>query len=216
MKILHSSAFVVRLKAYRLWVSGSFMVLALAAGYFILGTGGGSALAAGMLANPLSVFAERSPGIRNPGALAQTKRAYAKTKSPTREGTSRAPNERVLSNLRVRPPVAPIPSESDSQIPQSVGSSALGSPVLPEQPQGFPVSLAAPGVTGGTGVVGFPTGGGAGGPPGDSGTPATLVSAVPEPSDWLMSIAGFFLIGTFLRSHRLRAARTHARAWARS
>lgn len=204
MKLLRPSAFVAKLKAHWLWASGSFILAVFTAGYFILGTAGGSALAAGMLANPLSVFAERSPGFRNPGALAQTKLAYAKAKSPRREGAARVPNERVLSNLRSRPPVPPIASESDSQIPQSIGLPALGFPVLPEQLQGFPVLFAGPGVIGGTGVVGLPTGGGAGGTPGDSGTP---VSAVPEPSDWAMVIAGFFLIGASLRSHRRRDAK---------
>ena len=216
MNFLSPSAFVVKLKAYWLWASGSFILIAFVAGYFILGTAGGSALAAGMLANPLSVFAERSPGLRSPGALAQTKLAYAKAKSPRREGTARVPNERVLSNLRSRPPVPPIASESDSQIPHSIGLPALGFPVPPEQSQGFPVLFAAPGVTGGTGVVGLPTGGGAGGTPGDNGTPTTPVSAVPEPSDWLMVIAGFFLVGAGLRSHRRHDAKTIAPALARS
>jgi hypothetical protein len=207
MNFLRPRAFVVKLKAYWRWALGSFILIVFTAGYFMLGTAGGSALAAEMLANPLSVFAERSPGFRTSGALAQTKLAYAKAKSPRREGAARVPNERVLSNLRSRPPVPPIASGSDSQIPQSISLSALGFPVLPEQLQGSPILFAAPGVIGGTGVVGLPPGGGAGGTPGDSGTPATPVSAVPEPSDWLMVITGFFLIGASLRSHRRRDAK---------
>ncbi len=166
-----------------------------------------SAVAAA-IADPASILAARSPGGRAPGALSQsklkqTKRRYA------RSGVKRpaGPTERVLGQARTRPTDAlPLGDAVDP---------LLGTPLI--IPQGAFGDLAGdspspvgPGTVGfaGTPVTGIGIGGGGGGVGGggggDGGTTPVVppVSAVPEPSTWLMTIFGFFAAGIGLRRRR--------------
>ena len=151
------------------------------------------------LADPLSLFAARSPGARGGGALLSTKGG---------------PSERVLSTIRDRDPP-----------PDPPGADNPGLPVTPEDVAALapPAEGAAPGDGGGSGDPGpggpsfgsfapFSAPGGGGGffpgggaptfvpppgspPPGGGGG----VSAVPEPATWAMMIIGFFSVGAMVR-----------------
>ncbi len=144
------------------------------------------------LRDPASIFGQRSPGGRGPGAMFQTKPDRAA--SAAREEPP-GPSERVLSNVRERVPPA-----------ASAGPGASA-------PSGIAVPLETPGfvaaVPGGAGLGGAPSGGfgpelplpGGGSflvpvPPGN-GLP--IISAVPEPETWQTMILGVFAIGLALR-----------------
>ena len=169
--------------------------------------GKGGLLAA--LADPLSLFAARSPGERGGGALLSTK--------PGR------PSERVLSNVRDRDPPLGDPGADDP-----------GLPVTPEDVAALtpPADGAAPGEGGGFGLPGggggpsFAPFSGPGGDPGflpggglapltpppgtpPPGTPPPSgpgISAVPEPATWAMMIIGFFSVGAAVRRRARRQA----------
>ena len=158
----------------------------------------GNAFVAAALADPLSVLAGRSPGERRAGALAQSKPVAAK------------PTERVLSNIRTRPPLVAPGKKTNSLVPTGIAPGLIDlSPVA-----GGVVGAAAPlspvingGGGGGVGFIagpGFVTGGSAGSGPGTSPTPDApdVVTVVPEPQTWFMMIAGFFFIASALRSRR--------------
>ena len=161
-----------------------------------------SALATAV-ADPAAILAARSPGMRAPGALTQTKLAYA---------APRAPVERVLGQERTRPAGAVPAGAPDTPLVTAlpvIPSDAFGDPGAP--PSAF---VTAPGLTpvGGVPVTGLTPGspgggggGGGGGDPGDGGT-TPPVTAVPEPATWLMTILGFFAIGTGLRRRRSGSA----------
>lgn len=156
------------------------------------------------LRDPASIFGQRSPGGRGPGAMFQTKPDRAA--SAAREEPP-GPSERVLSNVRERVPPA-----------ASAGPGASA-------PSGIAVPLETPGfvaaVPGGAGLGGAPSGGSSSGgvgtipggfgpelplpgggsflvpvPPGN-GLP--IISAVPEPETWQTMILGVFAIGLALR-----------------
>ncbi|MDP1027834.1 PEP-CTERM sorting domain-containing protein [Sphingomonas sp. KR1UV-12] len=156
-----------------------------------------SALASAM-ADPAAILAARSPGARAPGALTQTKLAYA----------HKAPVERALGQERTRPTAATPAGTPVAALPSAlpVTQQALGAPVaeatdpLVTSPGLVPTTLApVSGVTGVGGGGGGNTGGGGGG----TTTPVDPpVSAVPEPSTWLMTILGFFTAGLGLRRRR--------------
>lgn len=164
-----------------------------------------SAVAAA-IADPASILAARSPGGRAPGALSQskliqTKRRYA------RSGLKRpaGPTERVLGQARTRPTDAlPLGDAVDplTGTPLAIPQGAFGDLA------GDGPSLVGPGTVGfaGTPVTGIGIGGGGGGVGGggDGGTTPVVppVSAVPEPSTWLMTILGFFAAGIGLRRRR--------------
>lgn len=152
------------------------------------GTGG--LLAA--LADPLSLFAERSPGGRGAGPLLSTKPGLA-------------PEERVLSEVRERDPGPGI----DPVFGVAPDGLAPGSDPAAGDPGG-----GDPG--GGDPFGGGPGGGGpsfgpfaafnptqpellpfAPGSPPDPGIPA-----VPEPATWAMLILGFFAVGMAVRRRR--------------
>ena len=168
-----------------------------------------SAIAAA-IADPASILAARSPGGRAPGALSQskliqTKRRYA------RSGVKRpaGPTERVLGQARTRPTDAlPLGDAVDPLIgtPFAIPQGAFGD-VAGDGPA--PVGPGAVGFAGtpitGIGIGGGGGGGGVGGGGGgDGGTTPVVppVSAVPEPSTWLMTIFGFFAAGIGLRRRR--------------
>src|SRR5690606_36807748 len=74
------------------WMLGAALLALIGGGGALVGSGGTAAVAE-VLENPLSLFAERSPGSRQEGALLATKRAE--------------PVEMVLSQERARPPLEP-------------------------------------------------------------------------------------------------------------
>lgn len=176
-----------------------------------------------VLKDPLSLFAERSPGGRAEGALLPTK----------------PPKERVLSTVRERDPAGTLPGVDDPVVAGVPEAAGPGGPAPEERvlsgergglpgggggaPGGFggPGGFAPFGGQGGLIPEGPPTVLGAGPPPGVPGTdtpggdpnpnpgippgppPGLLdppgVSPVPEPATWAMMLLGFFAIGAALR-----------------
>ena len=155
------------------------------------------------LRDPYALLSGRSPGGRDPGALFQTKLAYA----PARRALA-GPHQRVLPAERVRPP------------------SGGGAPGFGDTPLGIPASTLGPL---GDSLPSF--GGGGGSPPliGDTVPPfigggaapangaslnptpvSSVPSAVPEPETWGLLLLGVGAIG--LGSRRRRAARRRDRA----
>lgn len=172
-----------------------------------------------VLKDPLSLFAERSPGGRAEGALLPTK----------------PPRERVLSTIRERDPAGTLPGVDDPVVAGVPEAAGPGGPA----PEERVLSGDRGGLPGGGGGApgGFaPFGGGPGGlipenfaapPPGPSipgeeppppgildpetgppsliGPPPPVVigppglSPVPEPATWAMMLLGFFAIGAALR-----------------
>lgn len=179
-----------------------------------------------VLKDPLSLFAERSPGGRAEGALLPTK----------------PPRERVLSTVRERDPAGTLPGVDDpvvAGVPEA-GGPAPEERVLSGEREGLPGSgggapggvggpggfapfggapgglipenfaTAPPGGPGDPGVPGDPGNPGPGpdgpGNPGIPGTPPTGIvdppgggSPVPEPATWAMMLLGFFAIGAAIR-----------------
>ena len=188
----------------RLVVAG-VALLAVSAGVLAMHGSVVESAVAAAIADPASILAARSPGARASGALAQTKlaqtkRRYAKSGIPHLAG----PTERVLGQARTRPTGAlPLGDAVDPvigtlvDIPQNAfGGIGDGSPLSGPTV----VAFGGPPVTC-VGVIGG--GGGVGGGGGGGDTPVTPpVSAVPEPSTWLMTILGFFAAGIGLRRRR--------------
>lgn len=172
---------------------------------------GGKAIAAA-LADPLSVFAARSPGGRAPGALTQTKPSRTKGAQRPVELAEVFPSERVLSNIRTRQPdefapadlpdalfVGPLAGPAGGAVP---GIDAI-TPIVPTGTGGVPIFT-----PGGIGPI-VPGGGGGGGTGETPTEPTTPVTpSVPEPTTWLMMIAGFFAVGSALRARRHGPAMT--------
>lgn len=154
-----------------------------------------------VLADPMSVFSSRSPGVRQVGNLTKTKAAYARISPSTSAfeefgtGDPAPAYEGFLSS-----PGSAI-SEPPLEVPAAFGEMPLGDLVQPNTgfgPQSF--------------------GGGAGGPIGQIippiGTfpvpqvpPPGPGTEVPEPGTWLMMIAGFFAIGSMLRRRNNQLAK---------
>ena len=184
------------------------------------GTAVESAVAAA-IADPASILAARSPGARASGALTQTKLTQTKRRY-ARSGVKRpgGPTERVLGQSRTRPTAAlPLGEAVDPlvgtplDIPPGAFGVVGGGDAAPLGPGvvafgNTPVIGIGGGVGGGGGGVGGGGGGGGGTTPTNPVTPP--VSAVPEPSTWLMTIMGFAAAGIGLR--RRRAANAHRRA----
>lgn len=171
---------------------------------------------ASALADPASILSARSPGSRAAGALTQTKnkRRYARTAAATRG----KPTERVLGQARTRPDVAVVPAGAADPlvaapvaVPQGTFSDAVataGDPIT-----GAAVVAGTPGFGIGVGTVGGGGGGGTGGGGGNTGGGGggtTPVTAVPEPSTWMMTILGFMGMGAGLRRRRAVARRAVA------
>ena len=217
MRLLSPRGAFNKVKGLWGWAASASALLIFALIYVIFSGGAVKAIGAAGLIDPLSVFADRSPGSRGAGALAQTKLAYANdTRSPG-GGGPQGPTERVLSNLRYRPLVPGVPFEYGPEMPLSIGAPALELPLLPTEAQSSLGSF--PGGIGGSGPIGFlntgsagglPSSGGAAGTPG-SGTAETPVSAVPELATWMTMVAGLFSIGWALRSQRGRDGQKCAR-----
>ncbi len=151
---------------------------------------GGMLLAA--LKDPLSLFTERSPGGRGPGALLSTKPGLT-------------PHERVLSMVREHEPpnfVFPgVDGPITALVPQSLASISDGDPGndgVSGDPGGDPDFFAPffPGSQPSYPAV-FPGPALAPTPPSDP-----IISAVPEPATWAMMILGFFAVGAAVRRRR--------------
>jgi hypothetical protein len=179
-------------------------------GHPAIGKGSRTAALVAALMDPLSLIADRSPGERGAGALLSTKLAKA------------GPEERVLSNVRDRPPAAGdadsgmLPPGNDLFAP-APGSDVLGS-------NGGPSGGGIPGGGGegpaGLGPPGFaPFGAPFAGPEGEiipgrapfvSPPTVPIASAVPEPGAWAVMILGFFAVGAALRRRgRKQAGLSH-------
>ena len=185
-----------------------------------------------VLKDPLTLFAERSPGGRAEGALLPTK----------------PPRERVLSTVRERDPSGTLPGVDDPVVAGVPEAAGPGGPApeervlsgeregLPGGGGGAPGSFGGPGFAPGPGglipedfATAPPGGGTPGNPgipgdpgdpgvgPGDPGIPGAPPpgifdpgggAPVPEPATWAMLILGFFAIGAALRRRsRLSCAR---------
>lgn len=166
------------------------------------------------LQDPLSLFSDRSPGERRPGALLSTKGG--------------GPHERVLSTVRERPQASDLPPGSDIPIfptappaDQFTGPPAFGPPFSNTPfsypgppPPGFPPGGIPPGgiPPGGPPTGGPPPGGPPpGGPPPDGpppggpppgGPPETPPIPVPEPATLPITIFGLLAIGLAMRARR--------------
>jgi hypothetical protein len=191
------------------WMLGAALLALLGGGGALVGSGGTAAVAEA-LENPLSLFAERSPGSRPEGALLATKRAKAKAE----------PVEMVLSQERVRPPLEP----EDAAPETSLAAPALYplapellDPLLPDTgPEQALMGLPGGPIFGGGSPGGLiPIGDLPSGSPGSPGcctpgTPTTptdpVIPAVPEPTTWAMMILGFFMVGGSLRASAKRRA----------
>lgn len=149
----------------------------------------GRGVIAEALADPMSVFAARSPGVRAPGALTQTKPALASNIGPS---APFAPSERVLSNVRTRP-AAPIEAGLPGAEGIGPGENLVANAPTAPTAGGIPIGLAgavpganfgiAPG-SGGGGVFGVPPiGGGGGGTPGLGGGGGTPGDGTTPPGD---------------------------------
>lgn len=149
------------------------------------------------LRNPLSLFAQRSPGGRGAGRLIQSKHRSNQLAG----NRAKPPQERVLSNVRYAPS---IPNFVNDVVPIGPGPDIapfVPGPVVPGPavPQIFPPPVVP--------VVTPPgsTPSGPSGPTGPSGPGGT--TAVPETSTWFMLIWGMGLIGFALRTRNRHHAR---------
>ena len=155
------------------------------------------------------VLDARSPGLRTPGALTQTK---ARRIGSLKEAFG--PKERVLGNGRTRPPVR---GSNVPAIAYETGRFNGPGPYTPVGPATLPwgdVAVADLGplpptigsypIFGGGATPIIVTGGGGGGSGGGGGGTPGVVSAVPEPATWLSLLIGFFAIGFGLRGTAVR------------
>ncbi len=195
---------------------GLFFVAVAERGHPASGKAGARGALMAALTDPLSLFADRSPGGRGAGALLSTKPMKTAMADP-------GPEERVLAGVRDRdPPVDGLPELPGLNDPAFAaapgGLPPGGGPGDPADPPAggspfSPFSSLPP-----LGGPGFVSGGG--GPPGSdppgSGPPGTdppgvgppgggppglppVLSAVPEPGTWAMLIFGFFAVGAAMR-----------------
>ena len=151
----------------------------------------------GSLKTVAAMLAERSPGQRPEGALANLKHKR-----------QAALHERALP--KIRGPISPI-YEALAGPPTPVIVPPVETPLFNALGAGPPVEVPPPGTPGGPPILGNipPPGGGGGGffsppvvttaTPEVPATPVTPVAAVPEPASWAMMILGFALIGRTLR-----------------
>jgi len=172
----------------------------------VLAEQGGAALRE-IVRDPASIFSNRSPGGRAPGALTQSK-PHMKPWEPT---------ERVLSPVLDRPGTAG-PADAGGlpeQVADAVGPAAAGGT---PGAGGAPVPLPIPGLPGSSGGLIPPGGGSSGGGSSGGGSsgggsssggnpppppPPPVVSPVPEPATWVMMIVGVGMIGWQLRRRRV-------------
>jgi hypothetical protein len=191
---------------------GLFFVAVTERGHPANGKAGARGTLMAALTDPLSLFADRSPGGRGAGALLSTKPMKTAMADP-------GPEERVLAGVRDRDPPADglpeLPGLNDPAFAAGPGVPPAGGGA-PGDPGGGSPSFAPFSSLPGLGGPGFISGGG--GPPGSgppgSGPPGSdppggvgggppglppVLSAVPEPGTWAMLIFGFFAVGAAMR-----------------
>jgi hypothetical protein len=144
------------------------------------------------LKDPLSLFAERSPGGRGSGALLSTK--------PGWKTASTVPEERVLSTEREREPSAGVLPAADipafAVSPEYFAASSdlpRGDEFAEDQGFGWPpfsTFYFVP-IPGNPEITTWPV-------PGPTPSSEPII-AVPEPAAWVMMILGFFAVGVAMR-----------------
>ncbi|QKR99137.1 PEPxxWA-CTERM sorting domain-containing protein [Sphingomonas sp. CL5.1] len=158
------------------------------------GIGAAKAAVMAALADPLSVFSDRSPGARSPGALTQTKPARERTLAQVRErrhpAGAETPVEHVLASMRERPPFLDEGAIPFDQVAGPLASPADIANPVPSVPGPGPIPSVFPPIITGPGPVNPP-------PVTPPVTPPVI--SVPEPATWGMMILGFFGIGMALR-----------------
>ena len=186
MKKFRKKQLQAKKRSWRTWCALLLASLAAAAGFFAMTPGPTREAIAAVLADPLDLLALRSPGQRSSGALIQTKAARGVPRIPA----NRIPKERVLSNVRWRPFID-LPTNFPSlDLTVALPAESFFNPLVPANGLNFgPPLLITP-------LFGPFFGGGSGS---SGGVP---VSSVPEPSQWLMMLVGFFSIGSALRAAR--------------
>lgn len=187
-----------KLKATALLVIMTIVaVAALSTFYFVHSARGGAAVAR-FFADPLAVFAARSPGKRGEGVLLQTKPGYVRPRIHNGDVAASKPSERVLTNVRFRPPTAPWEDVPPFNVPQITDGPLVPGEDSPLKP-GLNLPFSGSNFDGGDGIGGGGSNiGGGGGGIGTGPEP----SAVPEPATWAMMIVGFFSAGVALRRRR--------------
>lgn len=204
-------------------VVAGFLVVMLV-GEVAIGDKGISAIAAAVR-DPASLFSERSPGVRAPGAKFQTKPGHVPSAYSAFADPAKAPV----------PPSAgtgdPEPSAFAAMTPETPAETIpvpvpLSEAVPPAPLTGIPATGFAPVANPFIPVPGIPGGGGGGTDP-DPTTPTTPTDptnppvtpptgAVPEPATWAMLVLGFFSVGSIMRrQRRLQSAALASGAGAR-
>jgi hypothetical protein len=154
------------------------------------------------LADPLSLFSDRSPGGRGAGPLLSTK----------------PPHERVLSEVRDRDPdlgiapgIEPVFGLAPDGLAPGGGAPPGGDPPTGDPGGGLPGDGGFPGSDGAPSSAPFFNPGQPGflpfssGPAAPSG-PGPGIGAVPEPATWAMLILGFFAVGAAMRRRARKQA----------
>lgn len=186
MKKFRKKQLHAKQRPWRAWCAFLLASLAAAAGFFAMTPGPTREAIAAVLADPLELLALRSPGQRSSGTLVQTKAARGVRRIPA----NRIPTERVLSNVRWRPFIDLQTNFPGLDVTVALPTESFFNPSVPANGLNFgPPLLITP-------IFGPFFGGGSGG---SGGVP---VSSVPEPSQWLMMLVGFFSIGSALRAAR--------------
>jgi hypothetical protein len=156
-----------------------------------------------ILRDPLSVLSERSPGERAPGALHRSK--PAKQLAAATLPPPFAPAERVLSEVRTRPPILFGP---DTPISGLIAPEAAAPTFVPAALSTVPGG-SVPGLPG-LPFIGIPPGSDDDvTPPGEEpetpdtpDTPELPPPPIPEPGTWLTMILGFLAAGLAMRRRR--------------
>jgi hypothetical protein len=181
--------------------------LGVAAAIAISAIGDGSGLSArAAQADAAALLDARSPGEREAGILLASKparepKSMIMSMAQERENGVPALVERALGRLGPSasadvPDLIPLPDLLLDGSPVQALASALGLPRSGAPVPSFAGGLPLPG-GGGSG------GGGGGGPGSETPEPnPPVVSPVPEPSSWIIMIAGFVLVGWVLRRGR--------------
>jgi hypothetical protein len=143
-----------------------------------------------------AMLAERSPGERPEGALANLKPKRAAALHERALPKVRGPGPTAYETLAGPPPIPPIAPPPETPLFNTVAGGPVAITPVTGGAVGGPPSLSN---------IPLPGGGGGGGffsPPVTQATPEvppTPVTPVPEPATWMTMILGFALIGWVLR-----------------